>query len=335
MAEGPRPAIPEDAAAQSRSKETRCDSLDVMLGRFGILTFPVAPFATLEREWRWAEELGFDHAWLPDTWSIKGYADFEAWTVLAALARATSSLRIGTLVTTIIARHPALIAAEALTIDHLSQGRVELGVGVGDRPADCDVFGLPRWPPAERVARLEEQLVLLDRLLRGEAVSRDGTYYTVRAAQLVQPVQRPRPPLVVAAEGRRALRLVARYADAWSTIGGQPPPVWAGGSGQPVSEVEALRATRLRLEQLGRDCMELGRDPVRIRRSVLAYGQPIDPLSSLDAFDHFVGSYAELGIGEFVFYWPPLVNLAERRSISADQRATVERIAGARLAAPS
>lgn len=304
----------------------------VMLGRFGILTFPVAPFAALEREWGWAEALGFDYAWLPDTWSIKGYFDYEAWTLLAALARATSRLRIGTLVTTIIARHPALVAAQALTIDHLSEGRLELGVGVGDRPADCDVFGVPRWPPAERVARLEEHLVLLDRLLRGELVHRDGTYYSVRAAQLVQPVQQPRPPLVVAAEGRRALRLVARYADAWSTIGGYQPTAWAGGTGHPVTEAEALDATRVRIDQLSHDCLELGRDPLQIRRSVLAYGQPVDPLSSLDAFDHFVGSYAELSIDEFVFYWPPLANLAEGRAVSADQRARVEEIARARLA---
>ena len=306
-----------------------------MLRRFGILTFAAAPFATLEREWRWAEELGFDYAWIPDTWSIKGLFDLEAWTLLAALARATSRLRIGTLVTTIIARHPVLIAAQALTIDHLSQGRVELGVGVGDRPADCDVFGVPRWAAAERVVRLEEQLVLLDQLLRGEPVSREGTFYSVRSAQLVQPIQRPRPPLVVAAEGRRALNLAARYADAWSTIGGQPPTVWAGGSGERVSEAEALNATRVRVEQLSRDCLELGRDPGTIRRIVLAYRQAVDPLSSLDAFDHFVGSYGEIGIGEFVLHWPPLENLAERRPISAEQRVTAERIARARLATPS
>ncbi|TMF09876.1 MAG: LLM class flavin-dependent oxidoreductase [Chloroflexi bacterium] len=306
-----------------------------MLRRFGILTFGVAPFANLEREWRWADELGFDFGWVPDTWAIKGYADFEAWTLLAALARVTTRLRIGTLVTTIIGRPPALLAAQALTIDHLSQGRVELGIGVGDRPADCDVLGVPRWSPAERVARLEEQLVLLDRLLRGEAVSREGTYYSVQTAPLVQPAQRPRPPLVVAAEGPQALRLVARYADAWSTIGGYQPTVWAGGTGQRFSEAEALSSTRARVEQLSRHCIELGRDPARLRRSVLAYGQAVDPLSSLDAFDHFVGSYTEVGIGEFVFYWPPLANVAAGRPISTEQRATAEQIARARLAGPS
>ena len=302
-----------------------------MSRRLGILTFGVAPFAAIDQEWRWAEEIGFNNAWIPDTWSIEGFFDFEAWTLLGALARATSRLRIGTLVTTIIPRHPALLAAEVLTVDHLSEGRVELGIGVGDRPADCDVFGVPKWPPAERVARLEDQLMLLDRLLRGETVSRQGVYYSVHATRLNQPVQRPRPPLVVAAEGPRVLRLVARYGDAWSTIGGQPPPAWAGGSGEVVREVEALAATRARVEQLDRYCLELGRDLTSIRRIVLAYRQPVDPLSSLDAFDHFVGSYAEVGIDEFVFYWPPIANLREGRKVSSGQRATVEKIARIRL----
>src|SRR5437899_5751502 len=306
----------------------------VMARRLGILTFAVSPFSALSQEWKWAEEVGFDHAWIPDTWSIEGFFDFEAWTLLSALAQATSRLRVGTLVTTIIGRRPALIAAEALTVDQLSEGRVELGVGVGDRPDDCDVFGVPRWPPAERVARLEEHLILLDRLLRGESVTSQGVYYSVRGAQLAQPVQRPRPPLVVAAEGPRAPQLVARYADAWSTIGGQPPAVWAGGSGEEVNEVEALGATRARVEQLDRYCVELGRDPISVRRCVLAYRQAVDPLSSLDAFDHFVGSYAELGIGEFVLYWPPIANLREGREISPHQRGAVERIASERLIPP-
>ena len=98
-----------------------------------------------------------------------------------------------------------------------------------------------------------------------------------------------------------------------------------------VREVEALAATRARVEQLDRYCLELGRDLTSIRRVVLAYRQPVDPLSSLDAFDHFVGSYAEVGIDEFVFYWPPIANLREGRKVSSGQRATVENIARIRL----
>lgn len=100
--------------------------------RFGILTFPIAPSSAIESEWRWAEEVGFDHAWLPDSFSNPGIADFEVWTLLAVLAKSTSRLRMGTLVTTIVPRHPLLLAAQALTVDHVSGGRVEIGIGVGD-----------------------------------------------------------------------------------------------------------------------------------------------------------------------------------------------------------
>ncbi len=301
--------------------------------RFGILSFGVAPYASLEQEWIWAEEVGFDSIWIPDTWSIAGFADFEAWTLLAGLARSTSRVRIGTLVTTIIPRHPTLLAAEALTIDHLSFGRVDVGIGVGDRPADCDVLGLPRWPRAERFARLEEQLAILDQLLRGDTVSHQGVFYSLLEAHLVAPVQRPRPPIVVAAEGPRALRVAAQYADGWSTLGGQPPTAWAGGTTERVTEAQAIDATRNRVEQLVHRCVELGRDPRSIRRILLAYRRPVDPLSSLDAFDHFVGSYEQVGIDEFVFYWPPLASVREHRQISAAERAIAERITAERIAA--
>lgn len=300
--------------------------------RFGVLTFPVAPSSAVEREWSWAEELGFDHAWLPDGFSNLGVADFEVWTLLASLAKSTSRIRMGTLVTTIVARHPLLLGTMALTVDHLSGGRIEVGIGAGDQPTESDVFGLPRWPPAERVARLEEQLGLLDELLRGNEVSRAGTYYSVRGAHLASPVQQPRPPLLVSAEGPRALRLAARYADAWSTLAGQ----WvADGSGGGASEQQALAATKAKVEELERLRVEFGRGAGSIRRIVVAYRQPVVPLSSLDAFDHFVGSYAEAGIDEFVFYWPPVLNLKERRAVSREQRMVVERIAAARLSSSS
>ena len=304
--------------------------------RFGILTFPVAPSSAVASEWRWAEQLGFDHAWLPDSFSNPGNADFEAWTLLAALAKTTSRIRLGTLVATIIPRHPLLLAAQALTVDELSGGRVEIGVGVGD-PAgpENDLFGLPQWSPAERVARLGEQLALLDELLRRSDVTRAGTYYSVTGARLAAPVQRPRLPLVIPAEGPRALRLAARYADAWVTLAGRFGDARPGGAGERATDAEALAKTKARVEELERLTVELGRPPGAIRRMVLSYRQSVDPLTSLDAFDQFVGSYAEAGIDEFVFYWPPVANLKERRPVQAEQRIVVERIAASRLGSGS
>lgn len=297
--------------------------------RFGILTFPTLPFSAVEAEWKWAEQIGFDHGWVTDSFINRRLGDFEPWTLLAALARTTSRMRIGTLVTTTIPRHPVLLAANVITVDHVSGGRVELGIGAGDQPEEIEAFGAPLLTNAGRIQRLEEQLEVLDHLLRGHEVTRSGVSSSTRGAMLAPPVQLPRPPLVISAEGPRALRLAARYGDGWSTLGGQ----WAhGGAGGRASEDEALRRTREKVERLALLCAELGRPAASVRRIVLAYRQPVDPLSSIDAFDHFVGTYGETGIDEFVFYWPPVSNMKEKRSIEAERRAVVERIAVDRMA---
>jgi alkanesulfonate monooxygenase SsuD/methylene tetrahydromethanopterin reductase-like flavin-dependent oxidoreductase (luciferase family) len=298
--------------------------------RFGILSFPVARYQTIESEWQWAEKVGFDQAWIPETWTMSAGSYLEPWTLLGALARATNSLRIGTLVAVLVSRHPTLLAGQVLTLDHTSNGRVELGIGAGDVPTDSSIFGTPQWTAGERVERLKDQLVLLDALLRGQPVSKTLRHYSVDGARLPEPIQRPRPPLVIAGEGTRSLRLVARYADAWVTLGGQPQTPERGVPS--VSEAEGQRMTRERVAVLESHCREIGRDPQSIRRMVLAYRRHVDPLSSLDAFDEFVGSYAEMGFDEFVFYWPSiLATFREKREMTEPERTAVERIAAARF----
>jgi alkanesulfonate monooxygenase SsuD/methylene tetrahydromethanopterin reductase-like flavin-dependent oxidoreductase (luciferase family) len=298
--------------------------------RFDILSFPMPEYDAIEREWQWAERLGFDQAWVAETWTMSDRSYLEPWTLLSALARATSTLRLGTLVALLVPRHPTLLAGHVLTVDRVSKGRVELGIGAGDVPTDSGIFGTAQWSAGERVERLEEQLGLLDALLRGRSVTSTGLHYSVTGARLPEPVQRPRPPLVVAAEGKKSLRLVARYADAWVTLGGQPQ---TPDRGVPtVSEAEGLRTTRERVAMLESDCREIGRDPREIRRIILAYRRRVDPLSSLDAFDEFVGSYAEMGFDEFVFYWPStLATFREQREMTAQERSTAERIAAERF----
>lgn len=267
---------------------------------------------------------------MPETWTLSGRSYLEPWTLLAALARATSSVRLGTLVAVLVSRHPTLLASHVLAVDHASEGRVELGIGAGDVPTDSGIFGTAQWSAAERVERLEDQLQLLDALLRGQSVTSTRRHYSVAGAQLPEPVQRPRPPLVVAAEGRRSLRLVARHADAWVTLGGQPQTPERGVP--TVSEAEGLRATRERVAMLDSHCREIGRDPREIRRIILAYRRRVDPLSSLDAFDEFVGSYAELGFDEFVFNWPStLATFKEGREMATHERSAAERIAASRF----
>ena len=313
--------------------------------RFGIMSFCTAPYEALARRFRQAEELGFASGWVNDDILTPRQADFEPWTLLAALARETTRLRLGTLVTVLTFRHPSFLAAQVVTLDHLSGGRAELGFGAGGPPNNFGAFGHAAWSPRERVERLEEQAAILDLLLSGESVTYGGRHCPVRDAQVSASVQRPRPPFIVAAHGDRGLRVAARHADGWTSMGGQPYRV-AQDPSRRVTLAEAVAETRRLSERLDGFCREVGRDPATLRRSVLAYRPIVDPLSSLDAFDEYVGRYREIGIDEVVFYWPPLDNLFPRRPgspderpefdaprpISAAQQATFERIAAQRIA---
>src|SRR5207245_11535315 len=204
-------------------------------------------YDAIEREWQWAERLGFDQGWVPETWTMSDRSYLEPWTLLSALARWTTTLRLGTLVALLVPRHPTLLAGHVLTVDQVSKGRVELGIGAGDVPTDSGIFGTAEWSAGERVERLEDQLQLLDELLRGRSVTRAGRHYSVTGAHLPEPVQRPRPPLVVAAEGRKSLRLVARHADAWVTMGGQHQTTEH--SVTTASEVEVLVSQHVRMDE--------------------------------------------------------------------------------------
>ncbi|HHY58737.1 MAG TPA: LLM class flavin-dependent oxidoreductase [Chloroflexi bacterium] len=294
--------------------------------RFGILSFPTTPYEELAQLWRYIEALGFASAWVADDLNIPGYSDFEVWTLLGALARETTRLRIGTLVTATTFRHPAFLAAQVITVDHLSNGRTTLAIGAGGPPNNYASLGIAPWSASERRDRLEEQVVILDQLLRGSPLTYDGQYYRTATAEMPQPIQQPRPPLVIAAHGPRGLSLAARFADGWNSLGGQPYP--DARYGISVTLAEAVARTQQLSEQLDAYCIEIGRNPATISRSIAVY-RPVspDPLSSLAAFDDYVGRYAEIGIDEIIFYWPPLTNFLERRPLSAEQQAIFERIA--------
>jgi alkanesulfonate monooxygenase SsuD/methylene tetrahydromethanopterin reductase-like flavin-dependent oxidoreductase (luciferase family) len=298
--------------------------------RFGILTFAIGPFSDTANYWRNAEALGFDTAWIPDVLTYPDVVHYDSCTLLAALARETSRIRIGTLVTQIIYRHPVILAAQAISLDRVSEGRFELGVGAGGAPVDSTAVGVEHWTAHERIGRFGEQLEMLDRLLRGERLDFIGQYYRAEGQPLATPVQRPRPPLVVAAEAKGSLRLAARFADVWTSLGGQHQTA-SGRAQLPIAE--ALERTREQSRLLDEYCREIGRDPKTIRRAVLALRAEPVPLTSLDAFDEFVGRYAEVGMEEFVFYWPPLANVRQKEPVSAAQERVLEEIASKRFAA--
>lgn len=290
---------------------------------FGLMTLQHAPYAALADRWHRAEATGWESVWIADhtTAQYPKLISYEAWSLMGALASETQRVRIGTLVTPVLFRHPALLAQSITTVDHVSGGRVEVGIGAGGAPADAGAVGLREWPPGERLARLEEQVVMLDALLRGERVDREAGYYPTRGAVIEPPLQRPRPPLVVAANGPRALRIVARHADVWNTLGGQP----TRGSGRgPIPVAEAANETARHNAELDDACREAGRDPRAVRRQLLAYRIDPGPFASVDRFEEVVGRYREAGIEDFVFYWP-----SDPQTFAPDPtgEATLERVA--------
>ena len=193
---------------------------------------------------------------------------------LAAAAAATDRLRLGTYVLANDFRHPLLVAREAAAVDRLSRGRLELGIGAGWMRSDYRQLGLPYDRPGIRIARLEESVGILVRLLAGEAVTHHGRFYTLFAAEVGPlPVQRPHPPLVIGGGGPRLLRLAARYAGIVSLA----PRMTAGGrpTVRGVSDGAAARAARLVRQLAGARADRVDIDVFVADVGVVGSGQPV------------------------------------------------------------
>ncbi len=265
--------------------------------RFGIITIQDLPWPTLVEHWKHIESLGYDSVWVGDHFvNSQNVEDtwFDGWMLLAALAIQTSRIQIGPLVTNIIFRNPAVIARQAQTLDHISNGRLALGIGAtSERDPSHRMTGVENWSTAERVQRFRETVEIVDQLLRQDTTTYEGRYYQVTDARMRPPaIQKPRPPLVLAAAGRTALKIVAEYADSWNTYGG-----WN------LTAQQSLDVIRQRSAQLDEYCSKIGRDPAEITRSFLVGLTVETPFASLDAFHDFVGRYYEIGISEFIFYY--------------------------------
>jgi F420-dependent oxidoreductase-like protein len=218
----------------------------------------IASWPDMIRTWQEAERLGYDTVYTYDhLTSVVVMTDpfdpsLEAWTVLAALAALTSRIRLGTLVTGNTYRHPAVLAKMATTVDVISGGRLDLGIGSGWYLPDHEMFGIPFRTAAERCAMLDEALAVIRTLWHEREASFEGRYYRLtKAIAEPKPVQQPHPPLLVAASGeKRMLPIVARHADAWNSFGS--PEVF-----------------RRKIAILGEHCRAAGRDVERIEKSVL------------------------------------------------------------------
>jgi F420-dependent oxidoreductase-like protein len=243
------------------------------------------PWDEVVRRVQLAEEVGFDGAWGFDHFQPmygEGAGEtFEGMTTLAALAGVTSRIRLGLLVAGVTYRHPSVFAAQALTIDHASHGRLELSLGAAWFDKEHTELGIPFPTTAQRFDLLHDTLEIITRLFTGDTVDYDGTQVSLHHAQLLpRPVQQPHPPIWIGGSGpRRTLPLVARYADVWHT--------W----GTPNS----LQDANARVDKLAADA---GRDPASIVRAGSL------SLDDLDTARRHAAKWRDAGYGYLVCGWP-------------------------------
>jgi alkanesulfonate monooxygenase SsuD/methylene tetrahydromethanopterin reductase-like flavin-dependent oxidoreductase (luciferase family) len=284
--------------------------------RFHVLLLPNVGWAELKARVLRLEELGLEVAALADhvvDWTNPTAPWFEAWTALPALAQATTTIRLSTVVSQIPLRNPAMLARQVATLDHISNGRVELGLGTGlTIDPSGPMIGVPIWEPRERVERFAEYVELISRLFSDEVTTYEGRYYQADGALRQPMVQAPRPLILVAALGRRMMRHAARHADIWNSMSFLP------------SFEEQLAETRVRCEVIDVECEAIGRDPSTLRRSYTMFdaqarsrGGAIGYYESRERFIDHVSRMAELGISDIGLYYP----------LDADQLGSFETIA--------
>jgi len=260
--------------------------------RHGITILPELPWRESAPMWRAAEEMGFDHAWTYDHLVWGGLPDaswFAAVPTLAAAAGVTSSIGLGTFVSSPNYRHPYTFARDVLTLDDVSGGRFLCGLGTGG-DLDARILGEERTLK-QRVDRFHEFVPLLDRLLREDRVDHEGAWYSARGARTLPGPVRHRVPLLVAANGPRSIRLAATIGDGWITYGGRGDTLdeWFAHVGELVRRFDdAVDAA--------------GRGP--LARLLSLDSSPRFSLESVELYAEMAGRAAELGFTDVVTHWP-------------------------------
>jgi len=227
-----------------------------------------------------AERSGFDSLWAMDHMMIGDAAApdplLEAYTLLGAIAARTTTARLGTLVTAVTFRNPALVAKMTTTLDVISGGRAMLGIGAGNNSDEHHRYGVPFPPIAERLERLEETLQICLQMWSADDGPYEGKHYRLaETLNVPQSLQRPHPPIMIGGGGeRKLLRLVAKYADANNLFPASPEEV------------------QHKLDVLARHCEEVGRDRSEIRNTTISR---ISADTDVDEFVENMARYAALG----------------------------------------
>lgn len=224
--------------------------------RFSFWPTPSQPYADVLRLARHVESTGWDGIWYADHFMPNAEDTStpwpEAWTTLAALGAQVPRLRVGTLVSGNTYRHPAVLAKMAATLDHITGGRVVLGLGAGWQENEHRQYGIPFYTTGERLRRLDEACRVIKALFGETTAEFSGEFYRLEHATLEpKPVQRPLPLLIGGGGEKVTLKITAKHADEWN--------VW--GTPQVLEQKMAI---------LDRHCADVGRDPKAIQRSAVA-----------------------------------------------------------------
>ncbi len=291
--------------------------VQMMTLRLGIFMPPMGWDDTLAA-WQLVEDLGFDCAGVTDHFMpTSGEGDAldrpfpEAWTMLSALAARSSRIRVAVLVSGNTYRNPVLLAKQTVTLDHITGGRVDLGIGAGWYEAEHRKYGWDFPSAGTRVDMLSESLQVVRSLLTEPRTSFHGEHYDLEDAPFQPKPVQERLPIMVGGQKRRMMRLVAEHADIWSIDFGP----------------DEMRASGKMLEA---HCAEIGRDPAEIRRSAFVVSRRAgrEPWDSLDDFTAVLNQYIDAGASEVYFKMPDgsqrdvLHHVAERLPGLRDEFAT-------------
>jgi alkanesulfonate monooxygenase SsuD/methylene tetrahydromethanopterin reductase-like flavin-dependent oxidoreductase (luciferase family) len=274
--------------------------------RFGVFTGQVVPIQKLIQFWQSCEDIGFDCLFVADHfahWNKKLDPFWECWTMLSAIASNTSKIRFSAFVSNMSWRHPAWLAKQILALDHLSNGRITIGLGAGrHNTTDQKWIQAEDWSNKERVERFREYVEVIDLLLRYPTITYKGKYYQLQDAPLnPECVQKPRPPIFIGTKGKKMLKTVAYFADTWNCLANIDDNL-KDITFEEIKEKNALLDTY---------CEKIGRNPKEICRSMGFF--EINALQNLthtklynkfDVLEGIIMKYLEIGFTEIILPHP-------------------------------
>lgn len=262
--------------------------------RFGLAILPERPWSEAERQWRTAEDLGFDHAWTYDHLVWAGLPDspwYGTTPTLTAAALVTSGIGLGTFVSSPNYRHPAVFYRDVQSLDDVSGGRFLLGIGNG-ADLDSGILGGPALSSGERVDRFQEFTRLLLRLRDDDHVTSEGRWFSTHDMRTLPRVNNV--PVLIAANGPRSVRFAAKHGDGWITTGPRMSPsvdAWFDGLATSATSLEEA-------------LQEAGRDVAAYPRYVNLDSSPVYSLSSPETFADLVRRVGDLGFTDVIAHWP-------------------------------